>query len=67
MFESPFSHDAAKFYAFTNFRYTVLFQMSINLTEQFGIFLRVRGGLDIVNGRALWDFQSIDPDTGVLF
>ena len=40
------------------------FQTRINLTEEFGIFLQVRGGLDIVNGRATWEFQSIDPDTG---
>lgn len=40
------------------------FQKTINLTDEFGIFLRVVGGLNIVNRSAAWEFQSIDPATG---
>ena len=49
---------------FNGIGYFIYLQKSLNLTEEFGIFLRVVGGLDIVNGRASWEFQSIDPSTG---
>ena len=36
----------------------------LNLTESHGVFVRVRSGIDVVLGEAVWEFQTIDPATG---
>ena len=36
----------------------------MNLTESHGVYVRIRAGLDIVSGQAIWEFQTVDPITG---
>ena len=38
----------------------------LNLTETHGVFVRVRAGIDVVLGEAVWEFQTTDPVTGTL-
>ena len=38
----------------------------LNLTESHGVFVRVRGGIDVILGEAVWEFQTIDPATGTI-
>ena len=39
-------------------------QETVNLTSSFGIFVRVRAGIDIITRVATWEFQALDPVTG---
>ena len=41
-----------------------LLQEVLNLTETHGVFVRVRAGIDVIAGDAIWEFQTIDPATG---
>ncbi|XP_063421722.1 uncharacterized protein LOC134706588 isoform X2 [Mytilus trossulus] len=42
------------------------FQVSVNLTEIYdGLFVRVRGGLDILKKRVTWEFQTVEASTGL--
>ncbi|CAC5402584.1 unnamed protein product [Mytilus coruscus] len=42
------------------------FQVSVNLTEIYeGLFVRVRGGLDIMKKRVTWEFQTVETSTGL--
>lgn len=36
----------------------------MNLTETHGVFVRVRAGIDVLAGDAIWEFQTIDQATG---
>ena len=40
------------------------FDQRIDLTEEFGIFVDVTAGIDVVSGEAFWELRSIDPATG---
>lgn len=42
----------------------VCLQEILNLTDTHGVFIRVRAGIDVVMGEAIWEFQTIDPTTG---
>lgn len=44
-----------------NFEY---FQEKIDMTEDLGIIVALRGGLDIVSNKASWIFQAINASTG---
>ena len=41
-----------------------IYQNSMDLLEERGYVLNVQHGVDIVNGRATWLLQTIDPETG---
>ncbi|XP_061176033.1 uncharacterized protein LOC133184985 [Saccostrea echinata] len=47
-----------------NFRQSVI-QEKINMTEELGVFVAIRGGLDIVNKKASWELQAINASTGL--
>ena len=36
----------------------------LNITEEYGVFVRVRAGIDVVTRIITWDFQALDPLTG---
>lgn len=36
----------------------------LDMRDQFGIYLDVTAGLDLVSGEAFWELKSIDPETG---
>jgi hypothetical protein len=40
------------------------FQARLDVREDLGLYVDVTAGIDVVNGRAFWIFQSIDPATG---
>lgn len=42
------------------------FQEKIDMTEDLGIIVALRGGLDIVNNKASWIFQAINASTGTV-
>ena len=37
----------------------------LNLTETHGVLVRVRAGIDVIMREAIWEFQTIDPATGM--
>ena len=43
-----------------------LHKETLNLTETHSVFVRVCAGIDVVEGEAIWEFQTIDPLTGTL-
>ncbi|XP_056016072.1 uncharacterized protein LOC125674175 [Ostrea edulis] len=47
-----------------NARQSVI-QEKIDMTEDLGIIVALRGGLDIVNNKASWIFQAINASTGL--
>lgn len=42
-------------------------QETLDLTSTLGVFVRVRGGLDIIRGEATWEMQTLDPLTGMKY
>lgn len=36
------------------------------MTESYGVFVRVRAGIDVVSREATWEFQALDPETGAV-
>ena len=38
----------------------------LDLTQSLGIFVDVKAGIDLASGQVLWEFTSIDPDTGAV-
>ena len=42
----------------------MLLQETIDLSDTRGIAVRVRAGIDIVNGLVTWNIQTLDPATG---
>ncbi|XP_062587636.1 uncharacterized protein LOC134249283 [Saccostrea cucullata] len=40
-------------------------QETVNLTEEYGVFVQMRGGLDIINNKVTWEFQAINGSTGL--
>jgi len=39
---------------------------TVNVTASFGVFVRVRAGIDIVTRMATWELQALDPVTGTI-
>ena len=40
-------------------------QEIVNVTVPYGVFVRIRAGIDYITGEASWDLQALDPVTGI--